>query len=304
MNGSSGDNRGEMEKRRPGPAAGLRGMVMGLVLFAAGIAVSMAWFLRAPSPGPAAESAGPRALSEATKTILQRLSSPVEIRFYSLLNPAIVGESTVGFSSRVDQLISQYERQGGGKIKVTRVNAVSDAADDAATADGIRAFNLDKGDASFLGVAIVSGSQKQSLPSLAPEWEQALESDISRAIAGVDAADPRPRPAARKADAASLEAVRRAIPNLDSVSVEEGTRMLRAASITQVEKTAWEMQAKITQAEERFIQAHNSQSSAEEAAALKELRQVQKEREAKLGEIAFNSRAQVEALEQLKGAAH
>jgi hypothetical protein len=298
------DNAGAAEKRRDGAAARVRGLIPGLALFAAGMALSAVWFSRAPSPGSAApESAGPPALSDATKAILQRLRSPVEIRFYSLLDPASVGDSGRDFSGRVDQLLSQYEQEAGGKIKVARVNLISTSADKAAEADGIKPFNIDKGDACFLGIAVVRGHQKETLSSLAPEWEPALESDLSRAIAGVNVAGPQAQPAA-KADVASLEAVKRAITNLDSVSVEEGSRLLRDAALAQFQKTGQEMQARVRQAEERFLQAQNNQSQVEQEAALKDLRQVQKEQTKKLEDIALESKAQLEALQQLKGAAH
>jgi hypothetical protein len=304
MNRSTADNAGAREQRREGAAARVRSLVLGLAFFAAGIALSALWFMRAPARAPAGpESAGPSALSDATKAVLQRLGSPVEIRFYSLLDPASVGDSQREFSGRVDQLLSQYEQEAGGKIQIARVNSISGPAANAAVADGIKPFNMDKGDACYLGIAVVCNGQKESLSSLAPEWEQALESDLSRAIAGVDLSNPRSPPAA-KADVASLEAIRRAIPNLDSVSVGEGSRLLRAAALTQIQQTAQEMEAQVRQAEERFLQAQNSQSEADQAAALKDLQQVKREQTKKLTEIALASKAQLEALQQLKGAAH
>jgi hypothetical protein len=170
-------------------------------------------------------------------------------------------------------------------------------------ADGIKPFNMDKGDACYLGLVVVCSGHKASLASLAPEWEQALEPDLSRAIAGVDLSVPHPPPAA-KADKAALAAVRQAIPNLDSVSVEDGSRQLRAASIAEFKKTAQEMQAKVQQAEDRFIEAQNSQSEEDRQAALTDLQRVKNEQTEKLKEIALESKAQVEALQQLKGAAH
>jgi len=74
--------------------------------------------------------------------------------------------------------------------------------------------------------------------------------------------------------------------------------------LDQFEKAAREMQARVRQAEERFLQAQNNQSKAEQEAALKDLRQVQNEQSKKLEEIALESKAQLEALQQLKGAAH
>ena len=58
-------------------------------------------------------------------------------------------------------------------------------ADDSARAfaDGLKSFNLDKGNACFLGIVVASGTQKELLPQLSPDWEQAVEPDLTRAIA-------------------------------------------------------------------------------------------------------------------------
>jgi hypothetical protein len=220
-----------------------------------------------------------------------------------LLDPASVGAGGREFAGRVDQLLSQYEQAAGGKIKIARVNLNSSAAANAAVADGIKPFNQDKGDACYLGVAVIRGGQKALLASLSPDWEPALESDLSRAIADVDASGPRAQ-SAPKADAASLEAVKRAIPNLEAVSVEEGSRQLRTAALTDYKKTAQELQTRIEEAEQHFLQAQNSGSASDQEAALKDLQQAKKDQTDKLREIVLASKAQVEALQQLKGPAH
>jgi Sec-independent protein translocase protein TatA len=303
MNQPAAANADASGKRRQGAAGWVRALVPGLAFFAAGAALSAWWFLQAPPSAAAPDHSGPPALSAATKAVLRHLESPVEIRFYSLLDPASVGDSGREFSGRVEQLLCLYEQEAGGKISIARVNSFSASTANAAVADGIKPFNMDKGDACYLGLVVVCNGHKASLASLAPEWEQALEPDLSRAIAGVDLSVPHPPPAA-KADKAALAAVRQAIPNLDSVSVEDGSRQLRAASIAEFKKTAQEMQAKVQQAEDRFIEAQNSQSEEDRQAALTDLQRVKNEQTEKLKEIALESKAQVEALQQLKGAAH
>jgi hypothetical protein len=298
----SADTGSVKEKRGQAASGRARGFVLGVACFSAGIALSAWWFSRTPSNAPSVSNSAPP-LTDATTAILRRLQAPVEIRFYSLLDPGSIGESGRDFSGRVDQLLSRYELKAGGKIKVARVNAISTFAAKAAEADGIKAFNIDKGDACFLGIAVVRGNQKTSLSSLAPEWEQALESDLSRAIEGVDTSYPRSQPLP-KANVASLAAVKRAIPNLDSVSVEEASQMLRASALAQFQKTGQEMQAKVKQAEEHFLQAQSNQSKADQEAALKELHQTQKDETEQLKEIALESKAQLEALQQIKGASH
>jgi hypothetical protein len=92
MNRSTTDNAGAVEKKSARAAARFRGLVPGLSFFAAGIVLSALWFSRTPSNIPAAqETAGPPPLSDATKVVLQSLNSPVELRFYSLLDPTSVG---------------------------------------------------------------------------------------------------------------------------------------------------------------------------------------------------------------------
>jgi hypothetical protein len=303
MSQSTTDNTSPAERRRAGAGKGFRGMVMGLAFFAAGITASALWFARSPGSGPSAAQSGETpALSAATLAVLQRLGSPVEIRFYSLLDPGSAGEDKREFAGRVDQMLARYEQAAGGKIKVARVNTISDATANAAQADGIKGFNRDKGEACYFGIAVVRGGHKESVASLAPEWEPALESDLSRAIAGVEASDPPAPLAAKKASGATLEAVRRAIPHLDTVSVEEGSRQLRAAAATQFKKTGQAMETKVKQAEERYLQAESGQSPAELEAAGKELEQAKKEQAAKLKEIVMESKAQVEALQQIKAA--
>ena len=287
------------ERRRPGKPARAWLIFSALVFFLAGAALSAVWFSRGGSHHSDAENPAAAALSGATKAVLQHLDSPVEIRFYSMLDASSVPDSVQAFAGRVDQLLAQYEQAAGGRVRVVRCKFLSNASANAAEGDGIKAFNNDKGDPCFLGIAVVCGGQKESLPQLAPEWEQALEPDVTRAITRAAEARPGAQPLAR-ADTASLDAVKRAIPNLDAVSLEAGTQILRNASLVQFQQAAEEMQARVKEAEQRFIQAQGDQSEAAQQAAAEELRKIQAEGTRKLQQIAQDSHAQIAALQQLK----
>ncbi len=294
-------------RRRSGEHAGARIVISALVFFLAGAALSAVWFSRGGlhhAAGVASDAENPAAvvLSGATKAVLQHLDSPVEIRFYSLLDASSVPDSVQAFAGRVDQLLAQYEQVAGDRLRVIRCNSLSSASANAALADGISAFNIDKGDSCFLGIAVVCDGQKESLSRLAPEWEQALEPDLTRAIARAAEARPGAQPLAR-ADTASLDAVRKAIPNLDAVSLEAGTQVLRDASLAQFKQAVDEMKARMNDAEQRFIQAQASQSEAAQEAAREQLRKIQAEGTRKLQQIAQNSHAQIAALQQLKNTA-
>ncbi len=277
-----------------------------LLIFLAGVALSALWFYRGlwhPAPPVVAAAVDPAStLSDATRAVLQHLDSPVEIRFYSSLNPSSVPDSVQAYSGRVDQLLAQYEQVAGDRLSVIRSVSSSNFNADAAQADGISAFNIDKGESCFLGIAVVCGSQKESLSRLDPEWEQALEPDLTRAIARAAEAKAAAQPAA-KADTAALDAVKRAIPNLDAVSLDAGAKILRDASLAQVKQAAAEVDAQVKAAQQRFLEAQASQSEAAQQAARQQILKIQAEGRARLTEIALNSHAQIAALQQLKKAA-
>ena len=275
-----------------------------LVVFLFGAGLAALWLYRGgqSSTGNShtgAKSNSTRTLSESTLKVLARVTSPVEIRFYSILDPATIPEPLKAFSSRVDQLISAYEQQGNGNIKISRYNETSDANASTASADGIKPFNLDKGDACYLGIALASGGQKESLPRLDPDWEAALESDLTRAIARVIETPAKAASAtvSQKLDPVITDEVKSVIPNVESVSLEEGKRILREAALKEFASAAKEMEAQIKDAEQRVKSA---QSPAEQETAIKNLRQIQSEQTEKLQAIAAKSEAQIQTLQLLK----
>jgi hypothetical protein len=234
--------------------------------------------------------------------VLKRLDAPVEIRFYSVLDPASVPNSLPAFAARVDQLLAEYQQTANGKIVVTRFKSPSNATSTAASADGIRPFNLDKGDACYLGLTVVQKDHKESLPQLFPEWEQALESDLTRAMVRlIDMNLPaRSATGMSATDKAAAEEVKQAIPNLASVSLEEGTRILREAALKELKAAANEMETQVKEAQQRLNLAQTGKSEADQQAAMNHLQRVQAEQGEKLKEIAARLKAQTEAWQRLK----
>jgi len=251
----------------------------------------------APEPAPA--------LSAPAAEVLKHLGVPLEIRFYSSLDPATVPPSMPAFVDRVQQLLSQFEREAGGKLKVVRRNSQPNSGvEKTAVADGLKPFNIEKGDACFLGIAVAGKRHRETLDPLAPEWEPALEFDLARAIARTAQAEAQAEPpiVAPPGGPAPLEEVKRAIPNVDAVSLEEGTRLLSQAALSAFTRASQETQARIQQAQQNLLQAQTNHSDAEEQAALRQLRQLQAEQTEKLQQIAARSKAQIQALRRLKGA--
>ena len=302
---------GRPSGRHRGEQGGAQGIVLVLASLLVAAAVSAVLVYRAThhSPAAAAEPAGtqPATLSDATLTVLQKLDSVLEIRFYSVLDPASVTDSVMAFASRVDQLLSAYQQAAGGKINLTRIDSRSKLKPNSARADGVQAFNLDKGEACYLGVALAFKGRKETLPYISPEWEQAVEPHLTRAIIRLIEA---PHPAATAAlvpleiNTNAVKEVKALIPNLGTASLEEGTRILRDAALKEFSAAAREMETQVKEAEQRLTQAQNGGSDADQEAARKHLRQVQTEQTEKLQQIAARSQAQIDTLQQLKAAAH
>ena len=186
---------------------------------------------------------------------------------------------------------------------MVRYNSMSDASANAAFADGIRPFNMDKGDGCYLGISISDNGQKELLPRLNPDWERALESDLTRAIVRVSSTKP-----ATKSDVAILsppdkavvDEVKREIPDLGSVSLERGTQILREAALREFGDVAKQMEAQVKEAQQRLADAQSSKSEAAQEAAMKNLQQIQAEQAAKIKQIAARLQDQIAALQALK----
>src|SRR5437764_14062141 len=160
--------------------------------------------------------------------------------------------------------------------------------------DVIAGFDFDRGEGCYLGVALACDGRKEALPRLLPEWETALEPDISRAIARVNksmtatntlqAAPPEP---------AIAEMLDKTIPDASKVSLEEGTRVLRTAALSEFTAAVNESQVQLQAAEAEWKQAKSSGSPGEQDAALKRLQDIQNVQAQKLKEITARSQAQV-----------
>lgn len=305
------NHRDRPRARLAGTEAHTRGIVLVLVFLLAGAVAGAVWLYYAAQRTPAvgSESAGPYTpvLSESTLAVLRELDAPAEIRFYSVLDTATVPDALSAFAGRVDQLLSAYQQAAGGKLKLTRIGAQASLNMDSAAADGVQVFNLDRGEASYLGVALILKGRRETLPRLSPDWEPALEADLTRALVRLqDATRPVPVPAPvalSQINTAAVQEIRALIPNLVAVSVEEATQILREAALKDFKAAAKEMETQVKEAEQRLAQARNGGSEADQQAARKHLLQVQAEQTEKLKQVAARSALQIDTLQQLKAAA-
>jgi len=125
-------------------------------------------------------------LSDGTKKILDKLDTPVEIRFYFSRDNASVPVPLRTYAQQVEDLLAEYQLYSRGKIKVVKLDPKPDSdAEDSANLDGIEGQNLNLTDKIYLGVAVSCLDAKTVLPYLSPDRENLLEYDLSRAISSV-----------------------------------------------------------------------------------------------------------------------
>ena len=278
-----------------------RTIVLVGAFFLLGLALSAAWFhWKAPAGSSEASGEPTASLSDSTRTILAELSAPVEIRFYSVLDPASVPEGTRAFASRVDQILAAYQSEAGSRLKVNRPQS---GAGTQAAADGVLAFNQDKGDPCYLGLVVSSEGQKEIFGRLSPEWEAAFESDLSLAILRVTRKTPAVTAtsvSSAQPEASTISALKQQLPNLATVSVAEGSQTLRTAALEKFRAAVAELQAQTDKAQKRLAAANAGGSAAEQETAAKNYQQVQTEQTAKLQKITAELQAKIEALQNIK----
>jgi ABC-type uncharacterized transport system involved in gliding motility auxiliary subunit len=290
--------------RSQGPARGqVRVGVLVIVAVLLCLAAAAFYYLRTNPPGGSLPQDSSSALSQSTRDLLKSLDEPVELRFYAVLDPATVPPSTRAFASRVETLLAQFEREGSGRVSVIQFGSDANAPANAA-ADGIRPFNIELGNACFLGITVVSGERTQALPHLESRWEHALEADLGRAIEQVTSAKsttqgpPDPAPV----DPSALAEVRRIIPDAGAVTLDQGRQRLRAVALQEFKEAVAEMETRIKQAEQELANAQSGGSESNRLAAAQKLDEAQSAQAERIKQIAARLQNQIAAFEKLKAA--
>jgi hypothetical protein len=279
---------------------GRRAPLLPLFFFLLGAALTVAWFEYGKN---VLSGQGRPRLSGSTLELLRQLNGPVQIRFYSLLPAGSASQSLQDFSQRVDHLLSEFQDANPAKIQVIRNVSAAGASADAAAGDGLRPFNLEKGEACFLGVTVANGERKESLAQLQPEWESALPSDLARAILRVAVETPPPVVAKIvPLTPAITNEILRLIPDINAASPEDANRIFRQDFLNQCAKAGAEMEAQINAAAQEVVKAQSSGSPSDLANARKRLTQVQLEQTDKLKEVAAHLQMQLAAFQQMKAA--
>ena len=124
-------------------------------------------------------------LSPGTKAILQKLDTPVQIRFYCTQGKDMPVELKT-YAQRVEDLLNEYKKAAKGHLDIKKYDPQPDSdAEDKANLDGVEGQAGPSGEKIFIGLAVNQLDSKVALPYLDPRRERLLEYDLSRAIANV-----------------------------------------------------------------------------------------------------------------------
>jgi hypothetical protein len=237
--------------------------------------------------------------------MLIELTAPVELRWYRPTDASGLSAELHGYVSRVGELLTEYDRLAAGKLSVIPQDPQGNAAAKAAASQaGIIPFADAKGDSIYLGLVAICGSQTAPVP-LNPEWESALEADLSRAIQRVSG---KPGAAPVKSatgsapviDPAVSDELLRQFPDLASRSFEELAQSLRLAAFREFEAATAELQGKVTLAQKELTEAQANNGTVAADAARQNLQRVQAEQADKLKAITARLQERIQTLQQLK----
>ena len=125
-------------------------------------------------------------LSQGSQRIVQKLDTPVEIRFYYSKDNASTPVYLRTYAQEVEDLLSEFQQASRGKIKIVKLDPKPDSdAEDSARLDGVEGQTVNLSDKVYLGLAVSCLDAKTTIPFLSPGRESLLEYDVSRAISSV-----------------------------------------------------------------------------------------------------------------------
>jgi ABC-type uncharacterized transport system involved in gliding motility auxiliary subunit len=117
---------------------------------------------------------------------VQKLDTPVEIRFYYSKDNASTPVYLRTYAQEVEDLLSEFQQASRGKIKIVKLDPKPDSdAEDSARLDGVEGQTVNLSDKVYLGLAVSCLDAKTAIPFLSPGRESLLEYDVSRAISSV-----------------------------------------------------------------------------------------------------------------------
>ncbi len=124
-------------------------------------------------------------LSDGTKELLASIDEPIDVRLYYSKRFNEIGPDIARHSTRVSEVLGEYERLSGGKVRVQVYDPEPfSPEEDLAVSDGLQGLPFDQsGERVYFGIAGTNSTDDiDAIGYLAPERSPFLEYDLTRLI--------------------------------------------------------------------------------------------------------------------------
>ncbi len=122
-------------------------------------------------------------LSEGSETIIEKLEEPVTITLYFNRSIKELPIHYKNYSTRVEEMLRQYEEASKGMIKLNIIDPKPDTQEEEqAIASGIQGNRMSNGGTLYFGISITLADKVESIPFLNTQKESFLEYDITKAL--------------------------------------------------------------------------------------------------------------------------
>ena len=122
-------------------------------------------------------------LSPGTRSLLKKVEEPVTLQFYFSRSSRNLPVRFKNYATRVEELLRQYARAAGGKVKLTVVDPKPDSKEEeAATKSGVTGQPLGDGTSIYFGVVAQQADLEKAIAFFSPQRESFLEYDISQLL--------------------------------------------------------------------------------------------------------------------------
>jgi ABC-type uncharacterized transport system involved in gliding motility auxiliary subunit len=124
-------------------------------------------------------------LSEGTIELLEAIDEPIDVRLYYSKRFNEIGPDIARHSTRVSELLDEYKRLSGGKVRVQVFDPEPfSPEEDLAVSDGLQGLPFDQsGELVYFGIAGTNSTDdSDAIGYLAPERSPFLEYDLTRLI--------------------------------------------------------------------------------------------------------------------------
>ena len=129
-------------------------------------------------------------LSPGTRHLLDKVGEPITLQFYFSRSLRNLPVGFKNYATRIEELLRQYVRASGGKLRLVVVDPKPDSKEEeAATRAGVSGQSLGDGTSLYLGLVVQQADQERAIEFFPPQREPFIEYDLSALLYAVQQVD-------------------------------------------------------------------------------------------------------------------